>query len=301
MLLLSGTPLAVTTVTVVSLQRPQSSNRLSAFNRRKNTNEFWKFWCTRGSFPAAMSSESLFLYFFRPSWNIFHLAARMHWAFMARWNCKHPWMLISKSILFWIAGGKRAPVNNNTLLRVLLETFAERPELVFWRDCEDVRFVLDGQMSAVKGDACSVCPWTSLACVLINSLLVIPSGVACWDPSPVPPPHSSRSQACSLSFSFPPRGLWTSLWLQSFHRSFLFLLLKVKRWLHAHVCPDETETAETIKLLLPIINPRFLCHCGGWKCDFVVLRRIFCPSALKSIVAAKSTFRVNPLKWPSTV
>lgn len=82
----------------------------------------------------------------------------------------------------------------------------ERPQPVSG-DTEDGRFVLDGHMSAVMETlaafVCAERPWTSLACVLINSLLVIPSGAACWDPSPAPP----HSQARSLAFSFPLRGL----------------------------------------------------------------------------------------------
>lgn len=34
---------------------------------------------------------------------------------MARWNCKHPGVIISKSILFWIREGDWVPVNNNTI------------------------------------------------------------------------------------------------------------------------------------------------------------------------------------------
>lgn len=158
----------------------------------------------RGSFPAVMSSESLFLYFSINSWNMFHLASRMDSSFMARWNCKHPWILNSESILFWIPGGNRAPVNN-TLPPVLLEAFVERPEAVAGEIVKTVGLFLmakcQPRRETLAAFVCAQRPWTSLACVLINSLLVIPSGEACWDPSPVPPPIPRLIPSVSLFLS----------------------------------------------------------------------------------------------------
>lgn len=85
-------------------------------------------------------------------------------------------------------------------------------------------------MSVVNRDAHSICvcverPWTSLACVLINSLLVIPSGAACWDSSLVPPPVLRLIPSVSLFLNMASE-LHSKL--QSFDGSFFFLLLKVK-------------------------------------------------------------------------
>lgn len=102
-----------------------------------------------------------------------------------------PEYLFQKSILFWIKGGNK-PVNNNTLLLFLLETSMECPEPVSGETVESVVLFSMAKCQpwteTLTAFVCVERPWTSLACVLINSLLVIPSGAACWDSSQVPPP-----------------------------------------------------------------------------------------------------------------
>lgn len=86
------------------------------------------------------------------------------------------------------------------------------------------------------------CPWTSLACVLIKSLLAIPPRVAWWDPSHVIPPISGlyplffSSSTCPLNFPQSPVP----------HQSFDRLPLPTSQ---GEECRDKTQTAKTIKAL----------------------------------------------------
>lgn len=107
------------------------------------------------------------------------------------------------------------------------------------------------------------CPWTSLASVLIKSLLAIPPGVAWWDSSHVIPP----SLAHSLCFSLPRHALWTSLSLQSHIKalivtsSFLF-----SRWSADYMCTCveiKLRRPKQLRHFLPIINRHFLHNCDA--------------------------------------
>lgn len=84
------------------------------------------------------------------------------------------------------------------------------------------------------------CPWTSLACVLIKSLLAIPPGVAWWDPSHVIPPISGLFPLFLSSSTCPLNSPQSPVPHQSFDR----LPLPTSQ---GEECRDKTQTAKTIK------------------------------------------------------
>lgn len=170
-----------------------------------------------------------------------------------------PGVIISESILFWMSGRKlgagkqrRAPHQDLFFLftslylevRSLFVIRSARASLRSWR--------WNSETSAVVGASsqrfvCSIqCPWTSLACVLIKSLLVIPGG-ARWDSSHVISPRSvSGSLPRFLSSSTCPLNFPQS---QAPHQSFDGeLRFLFSRWrAGALVCRCETDKGETIK------------------------------------------------------
>lgn len=133
------------------------------------------------------------------------------------------------------------------------------------------------------------CPWTSLACVLIKSLLVIPRG-ARWDSSHViPPPRSvSGSFPRFLSSSTCPLNFPQS---QARHQSsdgeLLFLF---SRWsAGALVCRCEADKGETIKVDFAIslsdvchISVRHVSLCNFLNSSMLDVRRI-CSVARNSL------------------
>lgn len=127
-----------------------------------------------------------------------------------------PGVIISESILFWMSGRKlgagkqrRAPHQGFFLftslyleVQSLFVIRSARASLCSWR------WKISCGRGLLTAFVCSIqCPWTSLACVLIKSLLVIPRG-ARWDSSHVISPRSVSgsfprflsSSTCPLNF-----------------------------------------------------------------------------------------------------
>lgn len=160
---------------------------------------------------------------------------------------KHP--VLNKTVLWRELHTGKQQHSPHMALLFLLAAFTSSPGPVFYKMAKNTPFVLWRRMSAVDGESlCLGCPWTSLAGVLIKSLLAIPwrrlaRVFLCHIPLPV-----------SRSFSLPPRGLWTSLSLQSHIKalieasSFLF-----SRWSAGYVCACVHKT-EKVKPQLYIAS-----------------------------------------------
>lgn len=148
-------------------------------------------------------------------------------------------VIISEGILFWMRGRKpgagkqqRAP-HQDCFLRV----FIWKSKACLWSVSARAllrsrRWNISCGRGLITAFVCSIqCPWTSLACVLIKSLLVIPRG-ARWDSSHVISPCSVfgsfprflSSSTCPLNFPQSPARH------QSPDEELSFLFSRLKSW-----------------------------------------------------------------------
>ncbi len=127
-------------------------------------------------------------------------------------------------------------------LLFLLEVLISISEPFLHKITQNMSFCYDGEISAVQRKAVTwrfcviACPWTSLARVLIKSLLAIPSSSLVR----VFPCHPAPSLAHSFCFSLPRHGLWTSLSLQSHIKAQIEASsLLLSRWTENWLCTCE--------------------------------------------------------------
>lgn len=186
---------------------------------------------------------------------MFYLVARRDCFCMARWNCKHPCIIISKkhpvlnNIVLWrkLHTGKQQYAPHMALL-FPLEVFISSPEPAIHQIMEKAVFCSwwwNKNISSTEKKlwrrllgafVCIECPWTSLARVLIKSLLAIPWRSPVWVfPCHHPPPISRSFPLFPSSLICPLNSPQSPVPHQSFDRGFLFPLLKEKSWLHVHV------------------------------------------------------------------
>lgn len=164
--------------------------------------------------------------------DMFHLVVKRNCFCMAWWNCKHPCVIISKKhpvlnkIVLWrkLHAGKQQHSPHMGLL-FLLAAFISSPEPVFHKDHEE--HVVQLVSLWIRNISCYgeswerlliQCPWTSLAGVLIKSLLAIPwRSLVRVFPCHIPPPRPSFVPSVSLflvvafelpSVSSPTSKLW---------------------------------------------------------------------------------------------